>query len=317
MGAFLSTGLALGLLLFTGLIVWYGAGEIAAALAAGGAALFAVAGFHLLPLLADALGWRRLFGARRPPLSTATFARWLGESVNTLLPVMQIGGSIVRAQHLVRRGVAAEDAAASVVVDVTLVVATQVLFTLAGLAVLPLLLGGDRLLAQALAGATLLALATLAFYAVQRRGLFTILTRMAGRAVGQTRWAALRLDAAALDAAVARTYRNRRAVLAGAAWHLASWVFGVGEVWLALWALGHPVGLGAALLLESLGQAVRAAAFAIPGALGIQEGGYLVLGAVAGIGPETALALSLAKRFREVVLGVPGLVAWQIVRRRG
>jgi hypothetical protein len=57
---------------------------------------------------------------------------------------------------------------------------------------------------------------------------------------------------------------------------------------------------------------VRAGAFAVPGALGVQEGGYVMLGRVVGIGPEIALALSLAKRVRELVLGIPGLIAWQL-----
>jgi hypothetical protein len=63
-----------------------------------------------------------------------------------------------------------------------------------------------------------------------------------------------------------------------------------------------------ALLLESLGQAIRAAAFAIPGSLGVQEGGYLLLAPLAGLRPDVALALSLAKRIRELLLGIPGLV---------
>jgi hypothetical protein len=37
-----------------------------------------------------------------------------------------------------------------------------------------------------------------------------------------------------------------------------------------------------------------------------------MLGRVVGIAPETALALSLAKRVRELVLGIPGLIAWQL-----
>jgi putative membrane protein len=120
--------------------------------------------------------------------------------------------------------------------------------------------------------------------------------------------------AASLDDAVARLYRDRRALLVGGAWHLASWLVGTGEVWLALRVLGYPVDLHSALLLESLGQAIRAAAFAVPGALGVQEGGFLLLGPAVGITPETALALSLAKRVREIILGLPGLVAWQLDR---
>ena len=78
--------------------------------------------------------------------------------------------------------------------------------------------------------------------------------------------------------------------------------------WLALSFIGHPVSWLDALLLESVGQAIRGAAFAIPGSLGAQEGGYLLLAPLVGLTPDAALALSLAKRARELALGLPGLV---------
>jgi uncharacterized membrane protein YbhN (UPF0104 family) len=93
------------------------------------------------------------------------------------------------------------------------------------------------------------------------------------------------------------------------------WIVGTGEVWLALNLLGHPVGWTEALLLESLGQAIRGAAFAIPGSLGVQEGGYLLLAGLVGLPPETALALSLVKRARELLLGVPGIVYLHFVEK--
>jgi len=96
------------------------------------------------------------------------------------------------------------------------------------------------------------------------------------------------------------------------AWRLFSWFLGIGEVWLIMYFLGHPISLMEALLLESLGQAIRAAGFLIPASLGIQEGGFLLLGTVLGIPPQTALALSLGKRVRELALGIPGLIVWQI-----
>jgi len=95
------------------------------------------------------------------------------------------------------------------------------------------------------------------------------------------------------------------------AWRLFSWLLGTGEIWLLMYFLGLPVSLTEALLLESLGQAIRAAGFMVPASLGIQEGGFLLLGAVLGIPPHTALALSLGKRIRELLLGLPGLMTWQ------
>ena len=70
------------------------------------------------------------------------------------------------------------------------------------------------------------------------------------------------------------------------------------------------------LVIESLGQAIRSAAFFVPGAIGVQEGGFMAVGILFGIGPEVGLAVSLIKRIREVGLGVPALVAWKALEGR-
>ncbi len=70
------------------------------------------------------------------------------------------------------------------------------------------------------------------------------------------------------------------------------------------------------LILESLAFALRSAAFAVPAGVGVQEGGYVALGAVFGLGPEIGLALSLLKRAREILLAAPALLAWKMVELR-
>ena len=54
----------------------------------------------------------------------------------------------------------------------------------------------------------------------------------------------------------------------------------------------------------------------VPGALGAQEGGLIVLCALFGIPPDQALALSLVKRAADVALGLPGLLVWQFAESR-
>jgi uncharacterized membrane protein YbhN (UPF0104 family) len=91
------------------------------------------------------------------------------------------------------------------------------------------------------------------------------------------------------------------------------------EIWLAFWLLGHPVGPIEAVILESLGQGLRSAGFALPGGLGAQEGGIVAGALMLGIAPDLALAVALLKRAREMGYGVPGLVAWALTglaRRR-
>ena len=91
---------------------------------------------------------------------------------------------------------------------------------------------------------------------------------------------------------------------------------GVSETWLTMWALGHPLSLTDAFILESLSAGVRGAAFMVPGALGAQESGMVLFGALLGLPADLALAVSLTKRVRELALGLPGLAAWQWVEGR-
>ena len=44
---------------------------------------------------------------------------------------------------------------------------------------------------------------------------------------------------------------------------------------------------------------------------GVSEGGFVVFGALLGLPAEIALAIALAKRVRELALGLPGLIVWQ------
>ena len=149
----------------------------------------------------------------------------------------------------------------------------------------------------------------------QRGGLFGRLSRLASKTFAKRDLSGLTLHADAIDGAVHALYRDRRRVVVTFAVSLVAWVVGTGEVWLALDVLGHPVSWRDALLLESVGQAIRGAAFAIPGSLGAQEGGFLLLAPLVGLPLDTALALSLVKRAREIALGLPGIVCLHLRER--
>jgi uncharacterized membrane protein YbhN (UPF0104 family) len=55
----------------------------------------------------------------------------------------------------------------------------------------------------------------------------------------------------------------------------------------------------------------------VPGGLGGQEGGFILLGGALGLDPATCLALAGARRIRDLLIFVPGLVAWQIAESSG
>jgi len=303
-----------GVSLFVFLIVQQGFDDLAAALAAAGWGLGLLAAWHVVPLTLATRGWSGLVdtGERRLPFRCLLRMRWITESINGLLPVAAVGGDPIRATLLARRGVAGAAAGASVVVDLTVGIFAQIVFALLGLVVLSSYLGSEDLIVPILVGVGFSAAILTTFYLVQRRGLFAGAAGLLRRVVGGSVWEAWMGGARAMDEAIANLYRQRARLGVAAAWRLAGWISGTVEVWLAASLLGHPLSLPGALMLEAMGGAVRAAAFLVPGALGVQEGSYLLLGRLLGLPAETALAISLAKRVRELVLGVPGLLSWQL-----
>jgi len=306
-------GFMIGLTVLIVLVVWQGIGEITGALVAAGWGLLIVTAFHLLPMLSSSQCWRSLFPSdHRPTLPRLLQARWIGESINSLLPVAQIGGELAKARWIMHHNVPGSVAGASVVVELTITLMTQILFTLIGLALLLLQLEPDINLIMAIVlGMVAISALLFIFYSAQRKRFFGKIAHLADNIAGGKEWLSLSGGADKLDMAIERIYGSKKILATASAWRLFSWIVGTGEVWLLMYFLGMPVSLSEALLLESLGQAIRAAGFLIPASLGIQEGGFLLLGTVLGIPPHTALALSLGKRIRELLLGLPGLITWQ------
>jgi len=297
------------------LIVETGAAQVAHAMLVVGWWLIPITSFHLVPLVFSALSWRELIpAASRPYGFTVIWIRWIRESINSLLPVASIGGDVasVRLAHL--QGVPAAQAAASMVVDTTVGVVTQLLFVLSGVGLL-LLRSSERntlvIAAMVMVSTGILIVATVAFVFFQHRGLFAGFAKVAGSLLPEKWHSAFASSALAIDDAVAAAYRGGGRVLWRASlFRLMGWAAGAGEIWLVMQSLGHPIDVVDAFILESLSSGVRAAAFMVPGALGALEGSFVLFGALFGLPSDTALAISLSKRVRELALGVPGLLVW-------
>jgi putative membrane protein len=305
--------LTLGVVLFAIVLLSQGLSAVFATLAVAGWGLLLVALFHLAPLALDAASIRVLFNTEKYhcTMRDALLARWVGESANSFLPAGPIGGPVVMVRYLAQRGVSMRDAAAGITVATTVQTLAQIIFCVIGGAVLavhtsqafqhtvrlPLLIAGS-----------VLGGCTAGFYVMQRRGMFSKVMRAVSRFAGKRDWSQLLSQAEAIDSAVQEAYARGGQVAGSFVLSLIGWLIGTAEVFVILQLLQTPVSWEDALLLESLGQAIRAAGFAIPGSLGVQEGGYLLLAPLASLRPETALALSLAKRSREVLLGLPGLL---------
>lgn len=303
---------AVGLLLMTAVVVWGGVGPVLDALRRGGWGVLVIVPLYAVPVLLASAAWRVLFPpGRAPRVPVTVHLTWIGIAVNRLLPVAQVGGEVVKVRLLRKRGGDGRTATATVVADKTVQAATQAGYALVGLGLLALTQGSGGLRWGVLGGSLLFGGAVYVFYRLQRRGLFRRISTWIERFVPAADRLGLADDAGGVDRALEALYRDRGRVVGSVLWRTGFRLVLALEVLVVLPLLGEPVGVADALILESLGQAARAAAFAIPAGLGAQEGGFVVAGVAVGLAPETALALSLVKRAREVLVGVPALLAWQ------
>jgi putative membrane protein len=284
--------------------------QILAALAvAGGWGVAAVVLAHLPSTAAATAGWRTVLPAGSPPLARLLLFRWIKEAVNALLPVGQVGGDVVRTRLVIRSGVEPRAAIAGSVMDVAIGTACLFTYLLLGLGLLVLapqkgVTGALALRAMAMAAALALAVA-----AAPRLGVLKLVDRLIER-LGRRTAAAEGRDDTGLHEAIVDLYRRPRAIGSCVAWHLVAWGFGAAEAYVTLSVLDLRPSWTQAFLVDTLGQGFRAAGFLIPGALGVQEGGFIVVFAMFGLPAEQALAFSTVRRLRELVLGLPGLLAW-------
>lgn len=271
--------------------------------------LFAILVRYGVTLMLGYASWIIMPTDHRPALWDSAAIRIVRDTVNTLLPATQIGGDIVAARLMLLRGVAAPMAAAAVVSDVFIQVVTQFLFALGGV-VLLLRSGGSALVLRTVASGLLIAAPTLiAFFFLQRLGVGALIVAALKKLSGGKEWAAF----AATDAfyaALARIRSRAGAMSTGAVVHLSAWLIGSVEVYAIFAFMGFPVTVAEAIVIESIGQAVRGAAFAVPGAIGVQEGAFVILCGGFGIPADAALAMSLIKRIADVAVGAPGFLFW-------
>lgn len=316
-------GLFVGLAILTALIVWQGVAEVGGILIRSGWPLLLVPLIWLPTTLLATRGWQLLFvPAHTPTFGQAFYAQWMGRSVNTLLPVATIGGEVVKARLLALWGIDPLHASASVVVDKTVQVVALILSGTVGILALSWLALDNALAISAAAGLALLGAGLAGFFVVQKAGMFGFMAKSAHKLTRKDFFGGLVEKAGEVDRIIRDVYRQRGRTAAATLWRCFAVVLQTGEVWLAAYLLGHPLSLVEAVMLKSLSGTLSDVAFVIPNSYGVQEGAYIVLGAMVGLTPDVALAISLATRLRELLFDVPGLILWQhaegraLIRRR-
>jgi len=250
-------------------------------------------------------------GAPLKQLFGFIFGRVMREVAADILPFAQVGGFILGVRGACLFGVSTSIAVASSLVDLGAEMAGQLLFTAIGLAVLGLHPPPrfphnvvDPIISVGLG----LGLVTVAGFFFSQRFASRALTRLSANWPKQ-----IQAHMASVQDILTGIYRQPARVALSIGLHLLSWVTAVGGVWLTLGFMGVRMQPSMILVMESLVYLARSVAFFVPGAIGVMEGGYVLLGPIFGLPAETALSLALIKRGRDLAIGLPATAVWQIL----
>jgi putative membrane protein len=317
--------LFLGLLTLT-LLVWHiGPGNIYEAAASLGPTAL---GVILLPSLAmyliEAYGWKVTIGpsGARVPFGSILAIRTAGEVVNMTTPTAYVGGEPLKAYLLQRHGVPMVEGLASVVIAKTTMTIAQILFILIGIAVAFWLIGtkgsSGQIVAAALLGVGVLVFGIAGFVFVQRRGLFIWVLevlRKVGWRIGflESREDKLR----SLDQTILNFYTfHQSTFFTSTGLYFLGWLAEAMEVFVIVAYLGGPAGWWSALSIGALSVFIKGGTFFIPGSLGAQDAGNLLLLQAFGYSDVTGITFALLRRFRELVWIGIGLLCLVLVGKK-
>jgi putative membrane protein len=307
-----------GVLLLTALIVREGAARVATALTAATWAFPAVAAINIPRLFSEGAAWLALIPKpNRPRFLVAVWIRWLGGSVNDLLPFARLSADILTARlATISAGLPLSLAASVSVVNLTIGVLMRILVTVAALLLIAVATGRGNLFVPTLVAGLAAAVVVFGFYALQRFGVVRLLAGLVSRLTKFSRLSSVLQRGVNFDQTVRTLYARRLALLTSCSWWTFSWLVGCLQTWVTLFALGIQTSFIVALIVETAGQGVRSVLFIVPAGLGVFEGGIVMIGSLFGISGDSALALSLIRRATEVLFNGSGLLMWQIVEAR-
>jgi putative membrane protein len=294
-------------------LVWViGFAAVAASIARagfGGLALLCL--YALLVFIALAFAWFFILPPEgRRPAGELYVARLVRDSIAEISPFSPVGGMVAAARLMILKGMNPGYAAASVAADATTEAMAQVVFLAFGLGLGITRFESGGPLMQAMLAVLLLAVPGIALLIyLQKRGA-GLAERIAGRFFPQVR------EGISFRAAIEELYDSPPRLAASAALHLVAWIGAGGGTFISFRLVGGHIALFDALALEALLCTLRSVAAFVPAAVGVQEAGYAVLAPLFGFPAEMGLAVSLLKRAREIVLGIPALIYWQGVESR-
>jgi uncharacterized membrane protein YbhN (UPF0104 family) len=311
----------LGLYLLLHLMGKIGFSTVAENLSRFGIGFIAIVGLAFLWMLLQAWAWRLIQGRISDPVPLRAYFRVkvIADSLNALLPSVNIGGDLARA-HLIRSRIPLREGVPAVMVDKTIDLVSGAVFMgtglVAGLLFLDLPVGiavpGFICLAIALAATTLMLLLLFT-------GLYRWVLAISTPFPPLRRFLVAREEKfLLLDSNLKQIFRRSRGrAFLSLQLYLIARLLGTFEIMIICAALGGPVGFVQIFFISALVTISNTIFFFVPGQWGVAEGAHVVALASLGFSGPIGLSVGIIRRIRKLVTCIVGMTLYYVGRIRG
>lgn len=266
---------------------------------------------YFVVYIVDCLAWSQTLPPGRVPFWTQFRVRWAGESLNNLVPTAYVGGETAKVLMLHRYGVTAHEGAVSAVVSKTAQTVAQ-LFFIVGASLVFFQLAADRPALRN--GISIIVVggfvAVAVLFWVQRLGMFRLFLGAMRVLPFRVRFLEAKKERLLeLDETIFGFYRNQpRRFYRSTLLYLCGWTLDTVEIYLVAHLLGVPITWPQALVMEAFTGVAKALGMWLPGSLGVQESGIVLMGRLTGLPDTFAAAYALIRRARELVFAGIGML---------
>jgi uncharacterized protein (TIRG00374 family) len=310
----------LGGALLAWLIVSNGAASIVADLGRVGPGVLIILAIEFGAHALNTLGWWFTLptGERAGTYAWLFWVRSAGQAINESTPAASLGGEPAKI-ILLRSKVSTGAATASLLASKVTFCLGKTLFIMVGMAVVWSRLELPRTMSLALLVAFIVMVIAIATFAiVQIRGIGTGTVRLLRRVGFPVGWiASIESTLGDVDSHLTYFYRARIGdLLRAVAAHAGGFVCGVFQMLLLMAWLGLAFDPVAAIGIEAFSALIALLTFVVPGSLGVQEGGKVLIFAALGLPRAAAMAVGITFRVISFVDIAVGLAAFTLLQQQ-
>ena len=279
--------------------------------------------------LLDTMGWRCSFPKdAREAIGFWRFARirWAGESTNYVLPTAYVGGEALKVYLLSQANVPPTQGATSAVTSKTCQTIAQVIFLATGALLAfhqvpvesPLRLG-------LLSIAILAVLAIICLIGIQRFGFYRVISILSSKlGIARQFFAHQSESIQKVDEQIRSFYQKTpRQFYLCTCFYLGGWLADTIEIWFVSHLIGTPISWTQALAIEAFIGVAKILGMFVPGSLGVQESGVVLLCKLFGLPVVFGTSYALLRRAREILYASLGWTllyfefpSWQALKTR-